>query len=323
MSAIISEIMKHSESNMIDFFLMPLQRKTGGGGSSPVLFYDPLFLSTKPYRPFCMEMKTTSGTLKLLLKLDKYVADSLPQASFGGVAVEGKAGRLDVVMFYKQVFSLLQNRGVKLLKVSSQPSCYDPTLFSAQHDVLTCEAATRTCTETNAWLPACKEDVYKQFLHRSEKNKLNKARKAGLTCEQLPGYVLPLAYKIIQQNRHASGYPVTMQEDDLAELFRLMPDKYRLFGVWMENTLVAAAVCVEVTPEVLYTFYLADDHDYRQYSPTVLLVAAVCDYAYRLGYRLVDLGTVSDKGQLNKGLYDFKAHLGASFCSKCTYEVEL
>lgn len=291
--------------------------------SSPFLFYDPAFLQTKPYSPECISMAFHEGTIKLYFRMENGVAHSLPGASFGGIAVQGKVSRLDVVTFYKQVFSLLRSHRVTTLKVTSFPSCYDTHIFQWQDDVFKSLKNKTICTETNAWLNACDRFQFRAQLHRSEKNKLNKAHKAGLVCEQLPGYTLPLAYKVVEKNRKASDYPVTMKEEALAKLLHLMPDAYRLFGVWLENTLVATGVCIQVLPDVLYTFYLADDHEYRQYSPTVLLVEYICDYAARMGCRIVDLGTASLNGEMNEGLFDFKAHLGAEFCPKRTYEVTL
>lgn len=107
---------------------------------------------------------------------------------------------------------------------------------------------------------------------------------------------------------------------DLIKTFEQFPAHYILFGVLDDEKIIAAAVTVVVSKEILYCFYIGDSLAYRPYSPVTFLVSGIYDYCIANNFKLLDLGISTDKGVLNKGLYSFKKSLGCIDSCKLTFE---
>jgi len=148
---------------------------------------------------------------------------------------------------------------------------------------------------------------------------LNFALKNELNFKKLSVDTLPEAYELIKKAREDKNYPVTMSLEGLQNTFLRFPYNYNLFGVYSDNRLVSASVCIKVSNEIMYNFYVGDDLNYRKHSPVVYLLAELFNWCKHKGYNILDLGISTDKGVLNKGLFNFKANLGAQHSEKPTY----
>jgi hypothetical protein len=155
----------------------------------------------------------------------------------------------------------------------------------------------------------------------AERSKLNKAKKRTFSI-QVEDALSKEAYGCIVKNRSYRGYPLTMSYHDLSrnvETFKA----FEVLVLRFDHHIVATIVSIRVTASIFYHFYMADDPEYRQYSPLVLLNEYAYDRAKEAGAKMIDLGISTNKGILNKGLYDFKKHLGATTCFKKTLAISL
>ena len=110
-----------------------------------------------------------------------------------------------------------------------------------------------------------------------------------------------------------------MSLEQLQTSINAMPEHYLLFGVYDGNKLIAAAVSVRISRDIMYNFYHGDDVSYRSTSPIVMLVAGIYQYCQQKNISILDLGISSVEGQINQGLFDFKKNLGCESSNKYTY----
>ena len=106
----------------------------------------------------------------------------------------------------------------------------------------------------------------------------------------------------------------------LREVVYHFPQQYVLFGVYQEETLVAASIAIHVNSRILYNFYADHDMAYDHLSPVVLLTEGLVRYAQEQKADWLDLGTSALENKPNFGLLDFKMRLGGKPTAKLTFE---
>ncbi|MCY1363406.1 hypothetical protein D9M69_501690 [compost metagenome] len=101
-----------------------------------------------------------------------------------------------------------------------------------------------------------------------------------------------------------------MSCEQLKAMTDLFPDHVRLFGCQHGEQLVAAAICVQVRPDVRYIFCIGDLAEYSRYSPSVALVDAIYGSCQEEGIAQLDYGVSTLGLEANYGLINFKHGLG-------------
>lgn len=285
------------------------------------LFYRPKFLSKNcddPLISFHLEKETKPIALAEF-SLKKKEAISIAQAPFGGIDFRRYIEQEDFIFFLKSVESELYARGVRQIELRLPPVIYRPSKVALESRWLQELGYEIIGSEINCHLEVDLATPFYSLLQSSEKNKRNKAAKAGCVCTELENNAFDSVFDLVEKNRAHKGYPVTMTREKLSLLVNSFSE-YRLFGAFLGEKLIAAVVAIEINQKVLYNFYMADDPDYRSLSPLVLLNEFIynkCKYEKR---PILDLGTVTDNGVLNKGLLDFKKHLGAKTSTKFRFK---
>ena len=82
--------------------------------------------------------------------------------------------------------------------------------------------------------------------------------------------------------------------------------------------MLASAICIRISPDILYVFYWGDADGTSTLSPVVVLAAGIYERCQMLGIRLLDAGISTDQGRLNEGLRTFKRNLGFAESSRLT-----
>ncbi len=293
--------------------------------------YDPYLFFTEKYLEankvdncyhFWLADKTANALLHCCTHIVKDEAISISKATFGGI--EGIKGLRDEDedYFLSKVFQFLHNEGVKKVTFRLAPEIYNDYASNNYRKLLERNGFEKKITEIDNYL-VVSSTSFREGLDASEKNKLNKAEKNGIVCEQLTGNDFDSFYSLLAENRAKKGYPVTMDSDSLKHMIATFPDDYLLFGARHGDKLVAAVLSIKLHPAILYNFYMADDYDYRSYSPLVMLNGYIYEFAQQSQIGLIDLGISTENGIVNQGLLDFKHHLGAQDCEKLQVQKSL
>ena len=95
---------------------------------------------------------------------------------------------------------------------------------------------------------------------------------------------------------------------------KIFPEKCHLFSVRSqkksEGRVAAAAICLELTDDILYVAYWGDSDEDRNLSPTSLLAKFIFNFS-KNKFKILDLGIATFCGKPNHGLIQFKESLGA------------
>lgn len=126
------------------------------------------------------------------------------------------------------------------------------------------------------------------------------------------------AYSVNVQNRTRLGRPMTMTLEALLELSTVIPGSVHWFGVFRGEEMIAASVCIRLSAEALYIFYLGEVDGVERLSPVTLLVAHIHDWCRDHGIALLDFGIASQSGVPNERKMSFKRSLGFDVSPKYT-----
>lgn len=149
------------------------------------------------------------------------------------------------------------------------------------------------------------------------------AERKGMVARLLDPDERSRAYDVNVENRLRRGRPVTMTFDALLAMDAALPGALRWFGVFAAERMIAASICMRLSPDILYVFYLGDVDGVAKLSPVTLLVAHVHEWCRAQSIALLDLGIATEGGVPNEGLMAYKRNLGFEVSPKYTLTKEL
>ncbi len=222
--------------------------------------------------------------------------------------------------FIHRITTWLTENHHQSLKIVSHPDCYIKNPGFIDRCLKKSNFRTHT-TDINQFIEI-KNQEFDDTIAYSEKTRLNKCKRLGLTTQRSSVSELQEAYSLLETLRQRKGYPISMDFDSLEHMFRIHPDHYFLFTVKDGSKIVAMAISIIVNDSILYNFYHADHDDYQGLSPTIMLIEKVCNFCRKKKIKILDLGISSLNGIINEGLFRFKKNLGAKECSKKIFKWE-
>uniref|UniRef100_UPI00258526E4 GNAT family N-acetyltransferase n=1 Tax=Ruminococcus sp. TaxID=41978 RepID=UPI00258526E4 len=115
--------------------------------------------------------------------------------------------------------------------------------------------------------------------------------------------------------------PVHTAEEIILLKEKHIPGLIRLYGVYLDDIMIAGTMLFSFNNEVLHTQYLAHDTRYSSLYPMNYLIYQVMKLAKDEGYRALSFGisTEAHGMVLNTGLASFKEGFGARYCNNRTY----
>lgn len=249
-------------------------------------------------------------------------AHSTKHTSFGGFEFLEAVTHEQLSFFISKIDTYFSKHKFTQVSITLAPDCYSSLNIAMQHRVLNDNSFLKTNKELNYHLNTDSSIPYRKNLAPSEKNKLNKAQKAGFHSKKLPIEFFDSCFDLVVKNRDLKGFPVTISKQKLLLLVSTFTE-FHLFGIYDIDKLIATSISIQVTPSILYNFYMADDYNYRGYSPLVMLNNFIYNWCAKNNISTLDLGTVSQNGVVNTGLENFKKHLGGIKTDKRTYSKSL
>ncbi|KAA0989656.1 GNAT family N-acetyltransferase [Dyadobacter aurulentus] len=176
-------------------------------------------------------------------------------------------------------------------------------------------------TLPNHYIPISATDFYKQ-IHLSEKRRLRKSLNAGFQAGLEPKISSREAYHFLKECRVHNGYSMPVSEDELHMLMQKFPENFLIFTVTSGASVIAMIITVKVSKSILYNFLSSYLPDYGSFSPIVLLVQTIYEFAQQNGFKILDLGTSQNHlGAPKESLSRFKSNLGGLICPKITYHL--
>ncbi|MTI22051.1 GNAT family N-acetyltransferase [Fulvivirga sp. RKSG066] len=289
--------------------------------SDSYLFYNPKFLNLRHHQLVCNSLFENDKLIaQIHFNLSENEAISLPYAPFGGVDIS-TADSGHVSLLLEKAIDHIRNTGaIETITIKSLPQDYNLQLFEIQDSTLKNLGFDVTANDYMQYIPITDLDF--RNLIDSDKNRyLNKSEQ--LKFEKLPNHKLKEAYRLIKKGRDDKGYALSMTLEEVEDLGKSFPENILIFGVFLDEVMVAASICIKVNNDILYDFHHDDDANYRSLSPTVFLIQEMYRYCQNNQYKILDLGGSMIDGKINQGLFNFKKSLGALASTKVSYRLKL
>lgn len=245
---------------------------------------------------------------------NSYQAVSLPESPFGSLEY-GCVSSSELIAFMGYVMSSLQQRNVKKVVINDCIEAYRNTVPLPIREVFAitgfCEAESFPNHHIEIVSTPLEENI-----HLMEKRRLKKCHNKGFTFEQNEVSFLSDYYHFLQQCRSQKGQSLSLSYKEVEQQAYYLNNEFRLFSVFYRSERVAAALCIQVSANILYVFYPGYSQVYRGFSPTVMLIAGIYSYCQKYSIDLLDLGTSHQQS-----LMRFKSHMGGQASKKKSYQI--
>jgi len=295
-----------------------------------LIYSDPSFLSHnnafEQHHFYWVDESLDKACAHIAFSVENGIAFSPNKLPFGGLEVSSELTKDDIGDFLKAIEEKCKELTIKELIIHQAAFAYtDQTESSA---ALKAEGYVTT---QNRVFHSIQVDEVQLFdkMHRMEQRKLKKAQAAGAEFRVFKKSEQADAFQQLVQFRKMAGKPASMSADDLEKASHENPNVYSVFGLFIEEHMVAGTVAVRVNKESLYHFMpaqmtsFADHQPYKQYSPMVMLVACMYQWCQKEGIKLLDLGTSYVDDKLKDSLVRFKENIGGKACSALSWQKTL
>ena len=154
--------------------------------------------------------------------------------------------------------------------------------------------------------------------NRNRTRLLARARSFGMKFESVE---IGEAHRVIRNNRESRGFPISMTSKSIELLSNSVPRIIKSYGVSYEGRTVASSIVFSVSHDLAYVFMWGHEPKETESGAAMAFMAfGLFDVYKKMGFSKMCLGTSSVNGELNPGLYQFKASLGAYSEPRDTYE---
>ena len=135
-------------------------------------------------------------------------------------------------------------------------------------------------------------------------------------------------YPILLKNKARHGVKPTHTLEELYRLKELLPDKLKLFMVYLKDKPIAGSLMFYPNKNIALCFYNMLLYEYAQYKPIQRVMYEVVKDATENGYRYVDIGVSQDTKAENPmtpsmSLIDFKEKFDAKTIMRNTLQIRL
>lgn len=253
------------------------------------------------------------------------------RSSFGSIEFNRQLSLENLNAFIEEINKWAIKNKLKTMVVKSYPFCYAPQNSAMLTNCFLNNGYKIISADLNQHL-IISDLRFKisDLFHLSEKRRLKKCEQAGFKFHKVTfsgradtSNTIKEMYNFIKKARDRQRHPLTMNYETLVEMFHNFPNEYHIFTVRDKEKIAALTVAIKINENILYNFYPADSHHYKNFSPTVMLVKGLYDHCVENGFKLLDLGISTENSKPNFGLINFKKNLGAESSLKLTFRKEI
>ncbi|MBK7103873.1 MAG: GNAT family N-acetyltransferase [Ignavibacteriae bacterium] len=135
-------------------------------------------------------------------------------------------------------------------------------------------------------------------------------------------------YPILIENKSRHNVKPTHSYEDLLKLKQLMPDRLKLFMVYLDEEPIAGSLMFYANKNVAICFYNMLRYEYAEYKPIQRVMFEVVKDATERDYNYVDIGVSQDTSAENPmtpsmNLIDFKEKFDAKSIMRNTLHIKL
>lgn len=241
------------------------------------------------------------------------------KGTFGGAVTKENLAFDIYEDFITTVDKYLWLNGAKKIEIILPPMCHNPSNFSMKYNILVRHGYTVNNQELNYALTVNDEPFISKLNDANRRRHLNRCLQDGFISQKLDISFYLEAYTLIVENGKRRGFDFSMSYEQVMQMVNLFPEDFLFFGVFDRNALVASSICIVINYTILYIFAWGNVEGMESYSPITLLASHIYEYAQRQGFKILDIGISTYKGEPNMGLIQFKNKLGCKESLKLSF----
>ena len=253
----------------------------------------------------------------------EHIFTSPRKGTFGGLGINDTLDVPVIEHFLRGLIDHLKAKGAREIRFKCPPISHDLPLSSIVANVLLRGGATLAAFELNQDM-VIDGRPFSERVEYGNRKRIGKCLREGFVATELEIENFESVYSLMRDNRARRGYPITMTGEQLRAMSDAFPKRFRLFAVYAKpdrRQMVAASICIELSPSVLYVFYWGDATGMESHSPIALLASCIYAFGQRRGFQVLDAGASTVAGVPNYGLMRFKRGLGFSESLKPSYHL--
>jgi hypothetical protein len=262
---------------------------------------------------YALDQKSNRIVASLFVNVDGKKGTTAVRSPYGGIECAANISAETLFEFIRFIDRALA-RIVDVMEFKLPPDVYAPRTHAWTFSFLHAIGFRTTQVDLSSCITV--DGNFAGAIRKTESQVLHKALHAGLTPSLMAGDKLEDAYAFIARQHAQKNYPLSMTWQQLEKTAALFPARYLNFAVHTDHVMIAAAIAVNVSSQVLSLFYIDHDSQYGKLSPPVLLIASLYDYCAMNHIPLLDLGTSSLPDGPNINLLSFKMRMGAQPSAK-------
>jgi hypothetical protein len=243
---------------------------------------------------------------------DRGVFVSPGRGTYGGLSLNSEIELQVLDRFVAAVVAHLRAQSARSIRVRYAPASHDGALLAMSVNIFSRLGFQLREAELNYDMRI----DGRAFIDRIDYGNVKRIRKTereGFVCDQLDEQSLPAVHGLLAENRVRLGVTISMSQEQVRQMAALFPQRLHLFAVYRDfnrQEMVAAALCLALSPQVLYVLYWGDGPDMRSYSPVAMLASHIYAFCAREGFTVLDVGISTLHEEPNFGLVNFKRNLG-------------
>ncbi len=259
-----------------------------------------------------------------IIKNDKKILHSHGGASYGGFVYPKQLNIRDAFLLVEQLIEYAKKHNFDAIQLTLPPLIYSQHISNYIDFALIKHEFVYLKREISSVVDFSFENeqtLLKQFRPEA-RTAIKKSIKSGIIikeCDNFSEY-----YEILKKNllmRH--GVQPTHTLEELLLLKKKYPKEIRLWGAFLDNTLIAGVCNFSANSKVVLAFYISHDEHYQEYrAVNQLFYEIMKQYKYE-GFSFLDFGIFTVNMEPNWGLGRFKENFGSRGIFRDTFYKEL
>ncbi len=252
---------------------------------------------------------------------------SHPGASYGGVVIKRGADFEDYYGVTGALVEYARKTGFRAINLTQTPLIYHNIPSQGVEFALAAHNFTRHCENLtqSVDLTVLGQDVTESLVDKT-RNAYRQAVKKGLVyCEDVELSEENLAdfHRILVENRRILGVTPAHTLEELFKLARISPDSLHLAFVEKEGERIAGLLHFICNLRIVLLFYVCHNREKQSLKPVPFLLTNTLNWAREAGFRELDFGISTVKGDPTWGLLKFKENFKARPFLRTTYRIQI
>ena len=254
----------------------------------------------------------------LVAGLQKKIIKIPFSAPYGCLSIVSKNNKISNV--HDAISSLVEwgiKNGFSQIEFNLPPHFYYPKYLTMIYNALHCSGfIVRNIDVNYEFLLKNFNKDYEMLINPKSRQKLRSSKKKKMIFKKIKE--LSLAYRIIKKNRKINRFPISMSENELKKVSKIINIDNFIVET-KDGEVVSAAIIYHVSKHIIRVIYWGDTKESRSLHSMNFLSYKIFEYYSNSKIKYIDIGHSTLDSIPNFGLCNFKASLGCLMSPKFSF----